>query len=474
MAVEEVSIFRGAAKAWPPTKYPVPTSPVDFREADDEPEPKFWEREFPAELEAMLDKERAPDCHFNCPPNVQCRACQLKPGPAREGWEAFWPDAPGTYPAPNPIVYDRGKVYSREQWLALGNRDDPPAGFVEFDPEIHVPLRWPEMAERVKAPAYSLGKSLDTFLSESTEGIAYVVADLIVEGGAYAIVGRPETFKSFGATHLGFAAAGAATEWMGRTLGPARPFLYISNEKSPTTVRERFRRQTADAYPTEEVVVIHRAGVTFGNAEAWAGVVEVVRRLARPLAVIDTLASLAGLGFDENSGKDMAIVLGRVRELVDNGATVLLCHHPSKHGEGNGGARMRGHTSLWGDVDGVLEFTRPDRAVDAGLIRAEPKDGEFALIPFRWNRDTFLLEADETQRFLTAQVIAEVVREIYRETPLTAETIAARFPGHGRTTFRDRLSEAVDLGLIARQNKGPATRYVPGISADDTAAEGWK
>ena len=108
----------------------------------------------------------------------------------------------------------------------------------------------------------------------------------------------------------------------------------------------------------------------------------------------DTVASLAGPGFDENSGRDMATVLAALRRLGDAGATVAACHHPAKHGEGTGGIRLRGHSSLWGEVDGVLEFTRPDRSIEAGLVRIEPKDGDLRLVPFRWDRETFLLEPE--------------------------------------------------------------------------------
>lgn len=312
--------------------------------------------------------------------------------------------------------------------------------------------------------ATRIGLALADFLAQSSSGVAYVVDGLMAEGGLYAFTGRPESFKTFCATHLGLCLSAGRPDFLGLGLGTARPFVYISNEKSGQTVRERLRTQSTNLPPVQDVQVIHRQGATFGDREGWRRVVDVVAAFERPpFVVADTLASLSGPGFDENSGKDMGVALGALRQLTDVGATAALVHHPSKHGEGTGGIRMRGHTSLWGEVDGVFEFTRPDRAVDGGLIRIEPKDGELLLMPFKWNRDTFLLETDSVGRFLTAQAIAEVVAALYREdTPLRSEEIAAKFPQHGATRFMERLSEAVDLGLITRTGKGKATRYAPG------------
>lgn len=305
-----------------------------------------------------------------------------------------------------------------------------------------------------------IGKSLAAFLAESTAGVRYFVPNMIPEGALVAVLGRPETFKTFAMMQLGLAGAGGP-DWLGLGLGDRRPFLYVSNEKSPATVRERLRRMTADAPPVERVHIIHRRGVTFGDRHRWGEVLAVAADLGRPFAVCDTLASLTGPGFNENDGSHMAVALGALRQLTDLGATVALLHHPAKYGEGTGGIRLRGHTSLWGEVDSVVQLTREDRSVPVGTLRAEPKDGELQVIGFRWSAETFLIEADTSVRILTARTIAEIVDTLYEGEPLSADAIRARFPKHSPSRFAEVLSEAMTGGLVARVGAARSTRYLP-------------
>lgn len=305
----------------------------------------------------------------------------------------------------------------------------------------------------------TLGLALDAFLAIEPGPASFFGP--IVEGGIAIHVGRPETFKTFGSLQLGFAGA-CGGSWLGYELGEPRPFVYVSAEKSRSTVRDRLTHLAAAMPPAAPVWVVHRAGITFGDKEGWGRLRELVGWLGpRTFVVVDTIASVAGPGFDENNGRDMAVVLGALRQLADLGATVAALHHPSKHGDGVGGIRMRGHTSLWGEIDATLEFTRPDRAVEAGLVRVEPKDGDLRLIPFRWRRETFLLEEDAGILALTPTAIAAVVEALYDGTGLKAEAISARFPGSGRTVVLDRIAEAVRAGLIARTGQGRATAYIP-------------
>jgi hypothetical protein len=321
-----------------------------------------------------------------------------------------------------------------------------------------------------------VGRYLADFLAESTEGIRWAVRNLIVDGSLVAVLGRPESFKSMSLLHLGLALAGGPG-WLGFELGDPRPFVYASNEKTGSTVRERLRRMTAQDAPTEPVVVMHRAGVTFGDPRRWDAVVAVVAAYAAagrpPFVALDTLASLSGPGFNENSGEDMGAALGAIRRLTDLGATVALGHHPAKHAEGSGGIIMRGHSSLHGEVDGSLQFTRPDREAEAGLIRGEPKDADLVLVRFNWSRETFLLERADTVSLLTARTLAAVVGALYAGDPLSADRIRAEFPGHGRSVFAVRLAEAVDAGLIRRSGRGRATVYESSTAPDDSSPSGW-
>ena len=308
-------------------------------------------------------------------------------------------------------------------------------------------------------PEPLIGESLDAFLARDTSAVVWFGP--IVDGGVAVGVGRPETFKTFAALQLGLAGA-AGDSWLGMDLGEPRPFVYVAAEKARATIRDRLGRMIETIRPSAPVQIIHRGGVSFGDPRSWGAVVNVVRAFGRrTFVVLDTLASLAGPGFDENSGRDMAVVLAATRRLGDLGATVLLLHHPPKHGDGSGGIRLRGHTSLWGEIDATLEFTRPSRDDDAAMLRVEPKDGDLRLVSFRWSRETFLVEPETGVAILTATRIATVVGALYEGQGLTSDAIRAKFPGHGKSAFMDRLAEAVQAGLIARVGAARMTRYVP-------------
>jgi len=73
------------------------------------------------------------------------------------------------------------------------------------------------------------------------------------------------------------------------------------------------------------------------------------------LVVIDTLA-MATPGADENSGKDMSMVLGNVAKISDKcGCHVLLVHHLNA-----GATKLRGHTSVYANVGQVILVERDE------------------------------------------------------------------------------------------------------------------
>jgi hypothetical protein len=317
-----------------------------------------------------------------------------------------------------------------------------------------------EHADLVRIRAIGLpGLPLDEFLDGGADGVEWFGP--IVVGGVAGFLGKPETFKSFGVLQLGLAGA-AGGSWLGMDLGAPRPFIYITGEKSAATVHDRLRRISLATRPVAAIRIVHKPGISFGDS-SWQRIVDLVSAYGPRLFVAcDTLASLAGPGFDENSGKDMSTVLGAMRRITATGATVAVVHHPSKHGEGTGGDRLRGHSSLWGELDGLVEFTRDARGEAVGTARIQPKDGEVHRVLFRWDPSTFLLTPSTDRPRLTATAVADIVRTKYAGSPIPAIDIFGEFPGHSRSSFYDRLKEARDAGLVAIDGRGRASSYVPG------------
>jgi hypothetical protein len=87
------------------------------------------------------------------------------------------------------------------------------------------------------------------------------------------------------------------------------------------------------------------------------------------LVTIDTLAT-ATVGADEISGKDMGIVLANVKKIREKtGAAVCLVHHLNA-----GNERVRGHTSIYANVDQVLLVKRDETTKVRTVILDKQKD----------------------------------------------------------------------------------------------------
>lgn len=121
------------------------------------------------------------------------------------------------------------------------------------------------------------------------------------------------------------------------------------------------------------------------------------------LVVIDTLAT-ATAGADENSGKDMSIVLANIARISEEtGAHVMLVHHMNADGK-----KLRGHTSVGANVDQVITVVMDEVTKVRTAMLFKQKDDEDGL------KITFSLAAvslghnPKTQRDITSCVVLTV------------------------------------------------------------------
>jgi putative DNA primase/helicase len=173
------------------------------------------------------------------------------------------------------------------------------------------------------------------------------------------------------------------------------------------------------------------------------------------LIVIDTL-NRAAPGADENSPQDMGRVLESVKELqAMTGGMVLLVHHTGK----DASKGMRGHSSLFGGMDAVIEVTRSgeSRSWSNGKQKEE-KDGESH--PFQLRRVT--LGEDEDGEPITSCVLESRV-------PLDADPPRPKLPKGGNQKI---VYDA--LGPLFRESKawgrGGAPTHRPCLTLDEAIA----
>jgi hypothetical protein len=120
------------------------------------------------------------------------------------------------------------------------------------------------------------------------------------------------------------------------------------------------------------------------------------------LVVIDTLA-MATPGADENSGKDMSMVLANVAKISDKcGCHVMLVHHLNA-----GATKVRGHTSVYANVGQVLLVERDSDTGIRTVLLDKQKDCEDGL-SMKFELGQVTLGVDEQGEKITSCVCLPV------------------------------------------------------------------
>lgn len=185
------------------------------------------------------------------------------------------------------------------------------------------------------------------------------------------------------------------------------------------------------------------------------------------ILVIDTLHT-ATAGADENSAKDMGVVLQLVqRATKELGCAVILVHHTGKNGESE-----RGSSALRGAMDTMIHIAKSsDNSTRAVMRCAKSKDSE------AWKEQTFDLTAhldsvrvwwDEPSDGATAKgqkaedktaILAEMER--YAGTRFTSKRLAEAI-AKSDNYARNLLAEIEKAGECKRElsdpSKGPSPR----------------
>lgn len=127
------------------------------------------------------------------------------------------------------------------------------------------------------------------------------------------------------------------------------------------------------------------------------------------LVVIDTLAK-ATAGADEISGKDMSLVLDNVDQIqAKTGAHVMLVHHMNA-----GGQKVRGHSSIYANVDNVLLVSRDEQTKIRTVVLDKQKDDDEGQ-RFQFELPQVVLGIDDSGRQITSCVCIPVgEREMVR------------------------------------------------------------
>jgi hypothetical protein len=314
-------------------------------------------------------------------------------------------------------------------------------------------------------PPPKIGEDLDDFLA-NVQPIHWTVDGLAIDGGIVVFAGRPESFKSTAAHNIGMSYAGVRpSPWMGLDVAGG-PVVYVTNEKARASIGARLgaMRSAGKAPAHPFIVILNKVRISAATApdqHPWSDVISLIGRLhadtgKRVLLIVDTLTSCAPVGFDENSGESVMQVLTLLKQARDAGATIILVHHFSKAGHANGSDSMgiRGHTALYGDVDGTVIFERPDEMKPNGVMRPRPKDGVATKRPFvvTTEGDFWMGPAIEVMgASLTNDLITGIVGTWG---PMSQNDIVAKVqaenPSLSRDAIRTKVKTMLDSGMLTK------------------------
>jgi hypothetical protein len=233
-------------------------------------------------------------------------------------------------------------------------------------------------------------------LDDPGKEVEWLIRDFFTLGDRSVVGGESGSGKTFFALHAAMCIA-TGRDFFGRKVRQGL-VIYQAGE-SPRGVKKRLRawREHFGIDPKAKLPIIvlskridlFREGVDVGpvidEIKAWqAFYIDHPLRLA----VIDTLAK-AAVGADENSAKEMGVVLDNAQKIEEaTGAHVMLLHHLNADGK-----RLRGSTAIYANLDQVIAVSEDEESKvrTAKVIKQKEDEGgakiDFELLSVELGRD---------------------------------------------------------------------------------------
>ncbi|TIS37532.1 AAA family ATPase [Mesorhizobium sp.] len=238
----------------------------------------------------------------------------------------------------------------------------------------------------------------------------YIIDGLITTRGRSVIGGPSGSGKSFLALHAAYCIA-RGQDFFDYTVERGGVIYQAGEGGLGMKKRQKAYRKHFNVPDDEDIpLVVLPAKVDLfsreGDTDRLITAIKSIKvTMSWPLRVvfIDTLAT-ATIGADENSGKDMSVVLANIARIEHEcGCHVCLVHHMNADGK-----KLRGHTSIHANVDTVIVVTQDEETRIRTAKLAKQKDDEdgtkitfsLASVPVGLN--------PKTQREITSCVVLTV------------------------------------------------------------------
>lgn len=222
--------------------------------------------------------------------------------------------------------------------------------------------------------------------------VEWLVADLLAVDSTAWIIGKPGRGKSFVALDVALHVA-TGKAWHGHAVR-AGTVVYVVGEGA-RGIRPRVRgwekvHLDGDRVQPGKMIFIDAAeeGLVLGSP-AWLELQLTVAQVRPALIIVDTQARMT-VGVDENSAKEMGIVVAEFDRLrrLGGGSTILSVHH-----QGHAGQQARGSSAMLGAAQTELTVTKKERLIT--IYVTKQKDDE-PIEPVELHLDSIPVELAHT------------------------------------------------------------------------------
>lgn len=224
---------------------------------------------------------------------------------------------------------------------------------------------------------------LDDFFNLESEGLKWIIPELLPQGETIILAGAPKSGKTLLAIDAAFSIATGESDFLKETVTPGR-VLIISVDESAHSTKAKLIKRGFRKSDTENVQVMTRFDVRQMKA-----LEERLESFRPTLVIIDSLKRINhGQEISENSA-EFADSIYTIKEMLTRyGAAGILIHHTSKNPDALGVGKLRGSSAIAGAVWGTWQLDhipQPDPHNKKKLI-IDPKDPRRILSVFA--RDT--------------------------------------------------------------------------------------
>jgi hypothetical protein len=316
-------------------------------------------------------------------------------------------------------------------------------------------------------------RSLDFCSVDDTEAVSHLVQDRIKRGTKVILASEPKVGKSVAAQDLAIAASSGG-RWLGQPIqnGPYRT-LYFDEENPPGLARRRVGRLARERGMAPELLrdlplryCTHNA-LNLEDDRRLALFENEVTQFRPDLVIFDSLIRFRAPGSDENNNSETAAFAARVLSpLTARGITVVILHHLSKSGPGDGRersilSRVRGAGDLCAVVDDLFgltrcgkgefrlthEFTRDGQESPPLLVRIEDVD----------LCDGLRLIASDAEDTSRNEILATVQEA--GASGILREDLMAQCDAAGTRVATRMLGALHGRGLVRKRREGKVVRY---------------